>query len=76
MSVRGFMSLCLYHMGDYVCEQLFRKDISIMWVHKVYGNLMLMSHRLDKHDEVWNTPEDDMLIPKHLLDEDEPISKV
>lgn len=76
MSPRGVLSLCLYHAGDYVCEQLFRKDIRTMWIHKLYGNLMLLSHRLDKHDEVWNTPEADMIIPKHLRDEDEQISKV
>lgn len=76
MSLRGVLSLCLYHAGDYVCEQLFRKDIRIMWMHKLYGNLMLISHRLDKHDEVWNTPEVGMIAPKHLYDEDEQISEV
>ena len=76
MSLRGVLSLCLYHAGDYVCEQLFRKDIRIIWMHKLYGNLMLISHRLDKHDEVWNTPEDGMITPKHLYDEDEQISEV
>ena len=76
MSINGVLSLCLYHTGDYVCEVLFRKDIRIMWCHKLYGNLMLMSHQLDKHDEVWNTPEDGMLIPKHLRDEDEPVFEV
>jgi hypothetical protein len=76
MSVRGLLSLCLYHMGDYVCEVAFRKDIRLMWWHRMYGKLMLMSHRLDKHDEVWNTPEDGMLMPKHLRDDDEPLSEV
>lgn len=77
MSPRGLLSLCLYYMGDYVCEQLFRKDIRIIWVHRIYGNLMLWSHRLDKHDEVWNTPEDGMAIPKHLRDdEDESVPQV
>ena len=76
MSVRGVLSLCLYHIGDYVCECLFRKDIRIMWYHKLYGNLMLWSHRLDTHDEVWNQPEDGMLIPKHLRDEDDPIHQI
>ena len=42
----------------------------------MYGELMLMSHRMDKYDEVWNTPEEGMLTPKHLRDEDEPISEV
>ena len=76
MKLQSIVSLCLYHAGDYVCEQLFRKDVRMMWVHKLYGNLMLISHRLDKHDEVWNTPEDGMITPKHLHDEDEPISQV
>ena len=70
MSLRGVLSLCLYHAGDLVCEQLFRKDIRMMWVHKLYGNLMLWSHRLDKHDEVWNIPEDGLITPKHLQDDD------
>ena len=76
MSVRGVLSLCLYYIGDYVCEVLFRKDIRMIWCHNLYGNLMLMSHRLDTHDEVWNTPEDGMLIPKHLRDEDDSIHQI
>ena len=76
MSLKGLMSLSLYYMGDYVCEVAFRKDIRLMWWHKMYGKLMLMSHRLDEHDEVWNTPEDSMLTPKHLRDEDEPLFKI
>ena len=76
MSIKGVLSLVLYHMGDHVCEQLFRKDIRMMCIHKLYSNLMLWSHRLDRHDEVWNVPGDGMLIPKHLRDEDESISQV
>ena len=76
MSVPGVLSLCLYYVGDYVCECLFRKDIRMMWCHKLYGNLMLLSHQLDKHDEVWNAPEDGLLTPKHLRDDDEPVSEV
>ena len=76
MSIKGVLSLVLYHMGDHVCEQLFRKDIRMMCIHKLYSNLMLWSHRLDRHDEVWNVPEDGMITPKHLRDEDESISQV
>ena len=70
MRPRSILSLCLYYMGDYICEVAFRKDIRMMWWHRLYGELMLMSHRMDKHDEVWNTPEEGMLTPKHLRDED------
>jgi hypothetical protein len=37
---------------------------------------MLWSHRLDKHDEVWNTPEDGMITPKHLHDQDESVPEI
>lgn len=76
MRPRSIISLCLYYMGDYICEVAFRKDIRMMWWHRLYGELMLMSHRLDKHDEVWNTPEEGMLTPKHLRDEDQPIHQI
>ena len=76
MRPRSILSLCLYYMGDYICEVAFRKDIRMMWWHRLYGELMLMSHRMDKHDEVWNTPEEGMLTPKHLRDEDQPISEI
>ena len=76
MRPRSILSLCLYYMGDYICEVAFHKDIRMMWWHRLYGELMLMSHRMDKHDEVWNTPEEGMLTPKHLRDEDQPISEI
>ena len=76
MSIRGVLSLVLYHMGDHVCEQLFRKDNRMMCIHKLYSNLMLWSHRLDRHDEVWNAPDDDWEILEYLRDEDESISQV
>lgn len=76
MRPRSILSLCLYYMGDYICDVAFQKDIRYMWWYRLYGELMLMSHRLDKHDEVWNKPEDGMLIPKHLQYEDEQIPKI
>jgi hypothetical protein len=76
MRPSSILSLCLYYMGDYICEVAFRKDIRMMWWHRLYGELMLMSHRLDKHDQVWNKPEDGLLTPKHLRDEDEPLSEI
>ncbi len=76
MSVRGVLSLCLYHAGDHVCEVLINKDVNIMWLHKLYGNLMLMSHRLDNHDEVWNTPDDEVTSYDQSHYEDEQIHQI
>lgn len=76
MSLRGLLSLSLYYIGDYVCEVAFLKDIRLMWWYKMYSKLMLMSCRLDVHDEVWNTPEDNMRPPKHLRDEDQPVHQI
>lgn len=59
MSVRGLMSLCLYHMGDYVCEMTLRKNFEFVWLYTMYGQLMLCSFRLDKHDEVWTNKQDE-----------------
>ena len=55
MSIRGILSLVLYHVGDYICEVAFRRDIRHMWVYRLYNCVMLCSSQLDKHDEVWNT---------------------
>lgn len=77
MRPRSILSLCLYYVGDYICEVAFRKDIRMMWWHKMYGNLMIMSHRLDTHEEVWNKPEQEIVQPKYIIgDEDQPVHQI
>jgi len=71
MSLRGVISLVLYYIGDYVCEVMFRCDIRMMWVYKIYSNMMLWSHRFDVNDEVWCEPDNGLLLPKHLRNDDE-----
>lgn len=76
MSIRRVVSLILYHMGDYVCDVMFRRDIKMIWPYKLYGKLMLMSHQVDKHDEVWNKPEDVMLVSRYVHNKNEPVSEI
>ena len=63
-------------MGDYICECGYRVDIRYMWWWQLYGKLMLISYRLDTHEQIWNTPEEDVIQPKYIQDEDQPIHQI
>lgn len=56
-------------MGDYVCEVTFNKDIKFAWWYGLYGRLMLLSYKLDKHEEVWNLPNNNMVMHRHFENE-------
>lgn len=77
MTIKGVISLCLYHLGDYVFEVTLHKHINYMWYYHMYGQLMLMSHRLDTNNEVWSRTSDQHKPPRHLDEtENEQISKI
>lgn len=53
--LKRFLSLVLYHIGDYVGEVAFNYDIEHEWLYKLYNKLMIISSELDTRDEIWKT---------------------
>lgn len=77
MRPRSILSLCLYYMGDYICECGYKVDIRYMWWWQLYGKLMLISYKLDTHEQIWNKTEEDIIQPNYITgDEDQPIHQI
>lgn len=55
MSIRGILSLTMYHVGDHVHDMIERNNINQAWVHYLYQRVMCISSKLDTQNEVWKT---------------------
>jgi len=53
MSIRGVLSLMMYHVGDYICDVIDHNNIDQAWMHRLYQQMMCTSSRLDTQNEVW-----------------------
>ena len=71
--MRWLVSIVLFYIGDQIWQVCRTRDRGDWWewkLFRLYSKIMIKSSDLDINNQVWNIPEDGLITPKHLQDDD------